>query len=191
MVELSYIALHPAAKPSARDVRCVFEYLYDSTRLSVGPIKAVTIESNHTIAGTAKTWGHTVTTTWDGTAGLLYSPSDTWRPSVYFDMQGDLGAEPYKSYNRSVSRIGTQYDNSWKYWPMLSWSWHRSSDVVTWSITIKQQYGPRTLIATFDSSGRAVSSSSSGTESMPVTGNYSNSVQETFVPYTGPPIVVH
>jgi hypothetical protein len=190
MPQMQDIVLHPAARPTGQDVACVMSYLYESTRLSQGPIKAVMVEANHTTSGAPRTWGHTVTTTWDGTTGLIYSPSDTWLTHVYFDMNGDLGAEPSVIVNRSVSRVATLYHETWRYWPKLSWSWTRTGQQITWTLTFKQKYGSRSVSATFDDKGTATAATSAGTEWMPGTGTYAASMKESFAPYTGPPISV-
>jgi hypothetical protein len=190
LADLSAIAVTPPLKPTSQDVACVMRYLYASTRLSARPVKAVRVELNKSLSD-SHTWGHTVTTTWDGTTGLIYSPSDTWMPKVYFDISGDLGPEPTTSYDRSVSTVASMYEGVWKYWPKISWSWHKQGANTEWTLSFKQKYGPRTVSATFDSAGQPIAAASSGTESTPGSGKYAMNTTETFAPYTGPPITAH
>lgn len=162
-------------------------YLYQATQLSAGPIKVVSVYLNQRPTGTPSTWGQTITTTWDGHTGLIYAPSDTWLPKQYFDMNGNLGAEPSKDYNRSVSNVASVYEFTGKYWPKLAWSWKMSGTDITWTLTYKQPVAPGTITATFNRTGYPIATSSFGhIKSEP---KATQSVREAISPYDGPPIV--
>jgi hypothetical protein len=164
-------------------------YLYKSTQLSSGPIKVVSVYVSHRTSGTPATWGNTITKTWDGTTGLHHNSGDNWRPNEYFDMEGYLGPEPYRSHDPSLSTVASLYNNGGKYWPKISWSWKKSGSNVTWTLIFKQKAGPKTVTATFDKTGYPLRATSVSTES--TLGIYTARVNETISPYTGPPIVSH
>ena len=189
LTELAHIALQPATSPSRRDVDCVMYYLYAATRLSAGTFAVQTVTANHTSAAPGNQWGSTVTTTWDGHTGLIYSPSDTALPKQYFDMQGNIGAEPSTDVNRSVSTVASLYHSNWTDAPKTTWSWKRLAGSVQWTLVLVDKHGPRTVTATFNSSGFPSDAATFGTDSMPTTGSYTSAIIETITPYSGPPII--
>jgi len=187
--QLRAVTINPTARPTNRDITCVMDYLYQATQLSAGPIKVVSVFVNHRPVGTPATWGQTVTTTWDGNAGLIHAPSDLWLPDQYFDMNGNVGSEPSNDYNRSVSSIAALYHATGTSWPKLSWSWKKSGSNITWTFSFKQPVSPKTITATFDRTGYPTGATSfEHIENEPAA---TLRVTESIGPYTGPPIDIH